>query len=78
MNVILIINFCWNETLSECLFRAINPIKKEESRTKDGNKSTYSYAGKKLAENTLAGQQFSSKPFRAENVPLKNIVNEDL
>jgi hypothetical protein len=26
----------------------------------------------------LAGQQFSSKPFRAENAPLKNIVNEDL
>jgi len=74
----LIINFCWNETLSECLFRAINPIKKKESLTKGGNKSNYSYAGKKLEKNTLAGQQFSSKPFRAENAPLKNIVNEDL
>jgi hypothetical protein len=33
---------------------------------------------KNWKKNTLAGQQFSSKPFRAENVPLKNIVNEDL
>ncbi len=45
--------------------RAINPIKKEESLTKDGNKSNYSYAGKKLEKKYFGGPTIFIKTFQS-------------